>query len=618
VLYKLFCASGLRAAVHGDGMELPRRDNGDELLRPGELTGLIASLRKLSTRQNISTVIACTFDFRTRVLPFIFADIRLIPAGPRAIASAMLAAGFEKTRIVLQHWNKNFQPSRMKLDGQVPDVFMISSMGMHIDCARQLLRDVAKIPADKRPLVVAGGSLCVYEAWELFSTDPADPFAPDVAVTGEEFVTLSLLERLMSNRGQGESLAQTLRRVKGQGLLDDIPGLVYPVGPEGSIAEELVDTGIQRLLGDLDEKPSPVGGYAIVEPPSRRATLSSAPLPANKIHKLSPLATIVMTLGCKFGCPYCPIPAYNQRQYRTKSGLRIAEDIRQLNLTYGLRIFFGADDNFFNNPERTLEISQALARAEIAGKPLRRRARIATEVTVYDTIKMAEHLPLVRKAGFRAFWLGVEDMTGSLVSKGQTVDSTTRAFELLRNNGIVPNPMMMHHDDQPLLTPGRADGLLNQVHLLQKAGAGSLQVLMLVPSQGSKLYCQTYQSGMVYDVVAGRKVQPYMMDGSYVIASNSPQPWKQQFNILLAYLFFYNPLRILALLGRPGSNQLMLDIGFQLAGLAGLVCTARRTIGWAFRLMTGRIMRRTSQPASRIPMRSPAAGRADHDITNAD
>jgi len=608
----------LMAAVYGDIMELPRRDNGDELLKPGELTGLIARLRKLSASQDISTVIACTFDFRTRVLPFIFADIRLVPAGPRAIGSAMLAAGFEKTRIVLQHWNKNFQPSRMKLDGRLPEIFMISSMGMHIECVRQLLRDIAQIPAERRPLVIAGGSLCVYEPWNLFSYDPADPFAPDVVVTGEEFVTLSLLERLMENRGQDESLAQTLRRVKAQGLLDDIPGLVYPMGPEGGIAEELVDTGIQRLLGDLDEKPSPVGGYAIIEPPSRRATLSSSPLPANKIHKLSPLTTIVMTLGCKFGCPYCPIPAYNQRQYRTKSGERIAEDIRQLSLTYGMRIFFGADDNFFNNPDRTLEISQALARAEIAGKPLRRRARLATEVTVHDTIKMAEHLPLVRKAGFRAFWLGVEDMTGSLVSKGQTVDSTTRAFQLLRKNGIVPNPMMMHHDDQKLLTHGRADGLLNQVHLLQKAGASSLQVLMLVPSPGSKLYRQTYRSGMVYDEVAGRKMESYMLDGSYVIASHSSKPWKKQFNILLAYLFFYNPLRILALLGRPGSNQLLLDIGFQFVGMAGLACTFRRTIGWALRLMTGRITRRTSQPASRIPMRSPAGNYADHDITNSD
>lgn len=548
------------------------------------------------------------------MLPFIFADMRLIPAGPRAIGSAMLAAGFEKTRIVLQQWNKNFRPSQMRLDGRMPDIFMVSSMSMHVDCAREMIRDACRIAPAHRPLIIAGGSVCIYEPWKLFSLDLNDPFGPDVTVTGEEFVTLSLIERLLENRAKDEPLRQTFYRVKREGLLEDILGLVYPVGPQTGPAEELVDTGVQRLLGDLDEQPHPLHGYSIVEPPSRDSTLGSRAVPADKINKLSPLSTIVLTLGCKFRCPYCPIPAYNQRQYRTKSGERIAEEIRQLNLKYGLRIFFGADDNFFNQPKRTLEIAETLARAEIDGKPLRRRARIATEVTVHDTIRMAEHLPLIRKAAFRAFWLGVEDMTGSLVNKGQSVDATTQAFQLMRKNGIIPNPMMMHHDDQQLITPGKPDGLLNQVHLLQKAGAGSLQVLMIVPSAGSKLYRETFASGMAYDEVAGKKVEAYMCDGNYVIASNAPNAWQKQLNILIAYLFFYNPIRLIGLLCKPDNNQLMFDAGLQIVGTAGLFHTFCRTIGWAFRLMTGRIKRKNTPPASQIPMRNPAGHRADHDI----
>ena len=65
-------------------------------------------------------MIACAFDHRTRMLPFIFADTRMAPAGVRAIGSAMVDAGFDKTRIVLQQWNRNFRPSRMRLDGRIP------------------------------------------------------------------------------------------------------------------------------------------------------------------------------------------------------------------------------------------------------------------------------------------------------------------------------------------------------------------------------------------------------------------------------------------------------------------------------------------------------------------
>src|SRR5579871_919716 len=112
-------------------MELPRRARGDELLRPGELTSLRQRLRQIASRHNLATVIACAFDHRTRMLPFIYADTRMAPAGVRAIGSAMVDAGFDKTRIVLQQWNKHFRPSQMRLDGRVPDIFMVSSMLLH-------------------------------------------------------------------------------------------------------------------------------------------------------------------------------------------------------------------------------------------------------------------------------------------------------------------------------------------------------------------------------------------------------------------------------------------------------------------------------------------------------
>src|SRR5215203_5233388 len=98
-------------------MELPRRNRGDELLKPGELLSLRQRLRNIASRHDLVTVIACAFDHRTRMLPFIYADTRMAPAGVRAIGSAMVDAGFDKTRIVLQQWNPNFRPSLMRVDG---------------------------------------------------------------------------------------------------------------------------------------------------------------------------------------------------------------------------------------------------------------------------------------------------------------------------------------------------------------------------------------------------------------------------------------------------------------------------------------------------------------------
>src|SRR5204863_2329818 len=195
-------------------MELPRRNRGDELLRPGDLLGLRQRLRSKAAHHDLTTVIACAFDHRTRMLPFIYADTRMAPAGVRSIGSAMVAAGFDKTRIVLQQWNRRFRPSRMRVDGRVPDLFMVSSMGLHSDQCMELIRDARRIDPEHRPLIIAGGPHAVYQPYELFGGDPSNAAGADVAVTGEEFVLLSLLEALLSVRGAGESMRSAFFRAR--------------------------------------------------------------------------------------------------------------------------------------------------------------------------------------------------------------------------------------------------------------------------------------------------------------------------------------------------------------------------------------------------------------------
>jgi len=323
------------------------------------------------------------------------------------------------------------------------------------------------------------------------------------------------------------------------------------------------------------------------------------------VRRHSPISSLVLTFGCKFACPYCPIPAYNQRQHRLKSPERIADEMRRLWETYGLRYFFGTDDNFFNNHQRALEIAETIARTPAGSRPLGARVRWGTEVTVHDTLKMKEHLPLMRRAGVRGLWLGVEDLTATLVKKGQSVDKTTEAFLRLRDAGICPMPMMMHHDEQPLYSRKGNYGLINQVRLLRKAGAVSLQVLMLVPSPGSKLYQGTYTSGMVFDRVGKRRVDPYMHDGNYVISSHHKRPWIKQLNILASYSYFYNPVHLVIELARKRKSKVGdKPVSAQVIGMLGNAHNIRRTLGWAVRLMFAPIERCDEPPRSPIPMRT--------------
>lgn len=593
-------------------MELPRRDSGDELLRPGELIDLRNRLREVARGHDLTSVIACAFDHRTCMLPFVYADMRMAPAGVRAVGSAMADVGFNKTRIVLQQWNRNFKPSRMRIDGRIPDIFLISSMQLHSASCEELIRDACRIDPAHRPLIIAGGPKVIYEPWDVFGVDSADPWGADVAVTGEEFVLLSLLEAVLAVRANNESMRSAFLRARDSGSLDGIPGLVYARSKKEGVAEELVDTGIQRLVGDLDELPHPVLGYHLLEAPNRSTTLAAQALPVDRVRRYSPISSLVLTFGCKFACTYCPIPAYNQRQHRVKSGARIADEMTRLENEFGLRFFFGADDNFFNHEARTLEILETLARAKSRDGG-RHRFRWATEVTVHDTLKLRDHLPLARKAGIRSLWLGVEDMTATLVKKGQSVDKTSESFALIRQSGIHPMPMMMHHDEQPLVSFGpKPYGLLNQMRLLRKAGAVSMQVLMLVPATGSKLFSGTYTSGMAYESVGGRNVEEHMLGGNYVIASNHAKPWRKQINILVAYAYFYNPLRLAIAIVRPNTKLYFADAIWQLLGMWGLSQTVRKTFSWILRLRFGKIRRRSAPPMNQIPMRAVNGSSASH------
>jgi radical SAM superfamily enzyme YgiQ (UPF0313 family) len=582
-------------------MELPRRSRGDELLKPGEFSALLERLRRLAPAHDLGTVVACAFDHRTRLLPFIGPDLRMAPAGARAIGAAMADCGFAKTRIVLQQWNRGFVPALMKLEGRIPDLFLVSSMSLHATRAKELVASAATIPEPHRPLIVVGGALSVYQAWGAFRTHERAPEGADVAVTGEEFVWMSLLEVLLTERRPAEPLRQAFLRARDRGLLESIPGLMYARG--GGVAEELVDTGTQRLLGDLDELPPAVLGYRLLEPPGRGRTLASQALPASRVGRHSPISSLVLTFGCKFRCPYCPIPAYNQRQNRRKSPARIVEELGAIGREYGIRYFFGTDDNFFDDHARTFEVAEGISRAMRDGVlPRRKLVRWGTEATVHDTLQLREHIPLIRSAGLRAIWMGVEDLTATFVKKGQSVDRTTEAFALLRRHGIHPMPMMMHHDGQPLYTRGRPYGLLNQAQILRDAGAVSFQVLMMTPATGSKLYEEAFTKRLAFRSVAGKRVEPHMTDANYVIASGEAKPWKKQLNLMLAYAFFYNPLRFMKALVLPKSRLYLADALAQLHGMWGLTQTVRRTVPWLLRLMGGRIERLTEPPASPVPV----------------
>jgi hypothetical protein len=392
--------------------------------------------------------------------------------------------------------------------------------------------------------------------------------------------------------------------VRRAGALERIPGLVYLAPHSTETNPVAINTGIQRLLRDLDEMPLPDAGFRKLEPPHRRRELSPAPLAARKVARHSLVASVITTQGCKFNCSYCPIPAVNQRTWRFKSAERIVNEIRHLHEEFGLMHYFSTDDNFFNNRETVESLMTGLANAKTRGEPLGSRIRFYTEATEFDVYKNRDLLPLCRQAGLRAIWFGIEDITAALVNKGQTPGKTADLFETLHKLGIDPMAMMIHSDSQPLRSPeGDLSGLLNQSRTLFNAGAISYQCTYLGPAVGTRDFEPAAEARTIYRTVGGNPVPQAFFDGNHVAASRHPRPWERQMNVVRAYASFYNPwnaLRILAQIGRgPRVGTRLLH---QLIGHIGLVMTYPKLSWWARQLKRGPIEVWDGLQPARIPM----------------
>lgn len=580
-------------------MELAVRKGSDAFVPAGAYRKLEERLRRrLPDLCERPAVVLSAFDPSTRLLPFVLYDRLIFPAGARAVAGALYQAGFGRSRAVFQLWNPRFRPSQARLDGRIPQLLCVSSMQIHARPAYAAIRDAWQLGED-RPLIIAGGPKAIYEPYHFWN----HPQPPDVAVTGEVYVLLDLLNVVVQYLGRKDTLRTAFDRARREGALESVPGLVY-LDPDATVEDPLlVDTGLQRLVQHLDELPREVTGLGLLEPPSRRDGLAAAPVSDSKVRRYAHIVSLLMTQGCKFSCPYCPIPAFNQKTWRFRSPEGIVEQMRSVHERFGIKYFFGSDDNFFNRRQTALEIFEALAAAHTGRHPLGSRVRWATEATQHDTWKNRDLLALGRQAGLHGIWFGIEDLTAALINKGQKPEVTLELFRLMHRLKISPMAMMMYHDGQPFATPGRLYGLANQVEFLRQAGAISLQVTVHTPAVGTREFEKTYATGRVVKQLGRYPVPEAKFDGNHVLLAGGEPMWLRQLKLLGGYAAFYNPLNLFRSLKKDGSPIRRRRVGYQLAGFVATLWTAWKVLPFIGRLLVSRKVCHPAAPAAPVPVR---------------
>ncbi len=584
-------------------MELPRRAADDVYLPDGKFTRTMERIRRFRRTAEVRVGVFNAFDYRTRMLPYWYVDKRMAPCSARTLGDCLHASGFNHTRIVLQQWAPNAKPSLAMIDDRPLDILLVSAMQVHAEPSYDLIRD-AHTMGSRRPLIIAGGPKAIYEPADYFEIGLEPGVGADCVVTGEAFVLLDLLQTILSHDDGSTSVRDAFELARRSGGLNGVPGLVYldPASQgDGPIA---VNTGVQRLLRNLDEMPMPDACYRMLEPPHRGQRLRREALAVHKVARNTPIASIITTQGCKFNCSYCPIPAVNQRTWRHKSPQRLAAEMKHIYENFGIRDYFSTDDNFFNNRETVVELMSELSRTTTGGVRLGKRVRFYTEATEFDVHKNKDILPLCRRAGLRGIWFGIEDITAELVNKGQSAGKTADLFQTLLKTGIQPMAMMIHSDDQSIRAPkDDLSGLFNQARYLFKHGAISYQCTYLGPAIGTRDIEAALESKTLYRTVGNQPIPQAYFDGNHVVASKHAKPWHRQINVLRAYATFYNPLNTMRAIFRLRRDSTSANrVLFQLLGQVGILLTAPKMLAWAWRLKKGPIDVYTGFERAKIPM----------------
>ncbi len=285
-----------------------------------------------------------------------------------------------------------------------PDVVGLSVMTFQRRTALRLARLVRSLRPQARIVVGGYDPSLAPEAW----TRPDDPV--DFVVRGEGEATLRELLRALESGGGREALAR-------------IGGLWWR---DGSVFQRNPNRPVQRLhdgsLALPDRSARVLCGYTLLG---------------------RPVDVVETSRGCTFDCSFCSIIEMRGRNFHAYPIARVVDDIRDAK-RHGARAVFFVDDNITLDVPRFEAICKALVEARLDDLDYVVQATTASIADHGETLA-----PLMRRAGFRYVFLGIENVLDEDLAflsaraknarregSRRVANATLAAVEHIRGNGM--------------------------------------------------------------------------------------------------------------------------------------------------------------------------------------
>jgi radical SAM superfamily enzyme YgiQ (UPF0313 family) len=282
-----------------------------------------------------------------------------------------------------------------------PDLVGLSVMTFQRETARRIIALVRALKPDAWIVVGGYDPTLAPEQW----THPS--LGVDVIVRGEGDITFRELVRALE---QGRPLG-------------DVPGLWFR---EGTTMRHTPHRSVSTLEGDA------------IRPPNRAARVLSGYTMLGR-----PVDVVETSRGCTFDCSFCSIIEMRGRNFHRFTIERVIADISDARAR-GARCVFLVDDNITLDAARFEALCAAIIRAGLDTMDFIVQAMTASIATHGERLA-----PLMRRAGFRYVFLGIENVLdedlaflkarakNSRHQSGQRINTSVAAVNVIRRHGML-------------------------------------------------------------------------------------------------------------------------------------------------------------------------------------
>jgi len=201
--------------------------------------------------------------------------------------------------------------------------------------------------------------------------------------------------------------------------------------------------------------------------------------------QIYPTDVISSSRGCPFRCSFCGCLSCWGPRYMTRSPQSVVDEIEMLQRMYGTRGIYFREGTFTGKPSRVVDLCLEI---------LRRKVHVYWECVSRVDALTKETVSLMRRAGCRAIWCGVESgnqQTLDRLNKGTTLAQAQQAYQWMRAAGIRGGASFM------IGIPGETRAnIMETLRFARRLRVDSASFQAYVALPGSELYAWVLREGM--------------------------------------------------------------------------------------------------------------------------